>query len=203
MSLTVPGSREGGRVRWSALGPAPFLLILIAGLWLVGQGALIPAKAVLAQVLLDRAFARSVSARAPVKAWPWADSAPVARITVPRLGVTEIVLSGGSGEAMAFGPTLIPGGGAPGERGTAVFAAHRDTHFRFLEHVRPGDSVIVESVDGSRTSYRVLGGHVVRHDRFGIDRNAVVPMIALTTCWPFGSDVRGPWRYIVTARRIA
>jgi sortase A len=51
---------------------------------------------------------------------------------VPRLGVDEIVLSGGSGEAMAFGPSLIPGSGRLGERGTAVFAAHRDTHFAFL-----------------------------------------------------------------------
>lgn len=194
MSLTLPALARGGRV--------PLILTLIAGLWLAGQGAIIPAKAVLAQVLLDRAFSRSVSTQASVKAWPWADSAPVARITAPRLGVTEIVLSGGSGEAMAFGPTLMPGSAALGERGTAVFAAHRDTHFRFLKDLRPGDVVVVEGIDGSRTSYRVLGGQVVRNDRFGIDRHAVVPMIALTTCWPFDSDVRGPWRYVVTARRI-
>lgn len=203
MSLTAPVIIEGGRVRWRALGLVPFVLILVAGLWLIGQGAIIPAKAVLAQVLLERAFSRSLSAQAPVKAWPWADSAPIARITVPRLGVTEIVLSGGSGEAMAFGPTLMPGSATPGEGGTAVFAAHRDTHFRFLKDVRPDDVVIIDGVDGSRASYRVLGGHVVRNDRFGIDRHAAVPMIALTTCWPFGSDVRGPWRYVVTARRVA
>lgn len=202
MSLTGPVFAKGGRVRWRALARLPLILILITGLALVGRGAVIPAKAVLAQILLERAFVRSLSTQAPVKAWPWADSAPVARISVPRLDVTEIVLSGGSGEAMAFGPTLMPGGAAPGERGTAVFAAHRDTHFRFLKDVRPGDVVVVDGIDGSRASYRVLGGQVVRHDRFAIDRHTRVPMIALTTCWPFGSDVHGPWRYVVTARRV-
>lgn len=203
MSATTVAITEGGRVGWRALGLIPVLLILIAGLWLVGQGAIVPAKAVLAQVLLERAFSRSLSAQAPAKAWPWADSAPIARITVPRLKVSEIVLSGGSGEAMAFGPTLMPGSARPGQRGTAVFAAHRDTHFRFLKDLRPGDVVVVEGVDGGRASYRVSGGHVVRNDRFGIDRHAMTPTIALTTCWPFESDARGPWRYVVTARRVA
>lgn len=203
MSERDPAITKGGRARWRAPGLVPVVLILIAGLALTGQGAIIPVKAVLAQVLLDRAFSRSLSTHASVKAWPWADSAPVARITAPRLKVSEIVLSGGSGEAMAFGPTLMPGSARPGERGTAVFAAHRDTHFRFLKDLRPGDVVVVQGVDGGRASYRVLGGRVVRNDRFGIDRHAVVPTIALATCWPFDSDIQGPWRYVVTARQVA
>ena len=134
-----------------ALARLPFLLLIGAGLALIAQGAAIPAKAWLAQILLDRAFAASVATGAPVRPWPWADAAPVARVRVPRLGVEEVVLSGGSGEALAFGPTLLPGGGRLGERGTAVFAAHRDTHFRFLAELRPGDLIEVEEVSGRRT----------------------------------------------------
>lgn len=203
MSAAVAASMRRGRVPWRAPGLVACVLLLIVGLGLVGQGAIIPVKAVLAQALLDRAFSRSLSTHAPAKAWPWADSAPIARITAPRLNVSEIVMSGGSGEAMAFGPTLMSGSAGPGGRGTAVFAAHRDTHFRFLKDLQPGDVVVIEDIGGGRASYRVSGGQVVRHDRFGIDRHAVIPTIALTTCWPFESDRRGPWRYVVTARRIA
>ena len=180
-----------------ALARLPFLLLAFCGLWLIGQGALIPAKAWLAQRLLERAFAESIATGRPVRPWPWADAAPVARIRVPRLGVEEIVLSGGSGEAMAFGPTLLPGGGRLGERGTAVFAAHRDTHFRFLGELRPDDVIEVEEVSGRTLRYRAGPGRIVRYDGFGIDRHDRRPSIALVTCWPLGGTVRGPLRYVV------
>ena len=166
---------------------------------MIGQGALIPLKAGLAQILLERAFAQGVATGRPVRPWPWADAAPVARIRVPRLGVEQIVLSGGSGEAMAFGPTLLPGGGRLGERGTAVFAAHRDTHFRFLKDLRPGDLVEVEEVSGRTTRYRAGAGRVIRYDAFGVVRHGRRPSIALATCWPIGGTGRGPLRYVVTA----
>src|SRR5690606_27519902 len=150
---TPPPAAKGGR-RWRALPTAGFMALSVAGLCLAGQGAVIPAKAVLAQVLLERAFAKSRATGAPVKAWPWADAVPVARISVPRLGVSEIILSGGSGEALAFGPTLVPGSARLGQNGTAVVAAHRDTHFSFMQHLQPGDVVVVETTDGDRASFR-------------------------------------------------
>ncbi|MFN7128505.1 MAG: class GN sortase [Brevundimonas sp.] len=194
VEMMMKGRRRSGAVR------GVLVLILVLGLALVGQGLLIPAKAALAQVLMDRAFSRAQETDSPVKAWPWADTAPIARITAPRLGVSEIVLSGGSGEAMAFGPTHMPGSALPGQRGTAVFAAHRDTHFRFLKDLRPGDVLGLEDIHGVRTTYRVEGGYVVRNDRFGIDRHAV--KLALTTCWPFDADRRGPMRYVLMAQRV-
>lgn len=187
----IPGRR--------ALARLPFLLLAVLGLWLIGQGAVIPAKAWLAQTLLERAFAESLATGASAKPWPWADAAPVARIRVPRLGVEEIVLSGGSGEAMAFGPTLLPGGGRLGERGTAVFAAHRDTHFRFLADLRPGDIIEVQEINGRTMRYRAGPGRVVRYDGFGVDRHARRPSLALATCWPISGTGRGPLRYVISA----
>ncbi len=188
---------QGGR----ALARLPFLLLAACGLALIGQGALIPAKAWLAQILLERAFAESVASGRAAKPWPWADAWPVARIRVPRLGIDEIVLSGGSGEALAFGPTLLPGGGRLDGRGTTVFAAHRDTHFRFLAGLRPGDLIEVEDGHGRIRRYRAGRGRVVRYDAFGIDRYSARPSIALVTCWPIGGGGRGPLRYVVMAER--
>lgn len=197
---SAPAAVAKGGPRWRALPTASFMALVIAGLGLAGQGAVIPAKAALAQVLLERAFETSLSTPAPVRAWPWADAVPVARISVPRLKVSEIVLSGGSGEAMAFGPSLMPGGVIPGQGGTAVIAAHRDTHFRFIRDLRPGDVVIVETIDGARSTFRIQGGYVVRNDRFGIAPNTLTPILVLSTCWPFDSNIRGPWRYVARAQ---
>lgn len=185
-----------------ALARLPFVALAAFGLVMIGQGAIIPAKAWLAQVLLERAFAQSLATHQPNRAWPWADAWPVARIRVPRLGVDEIILSGGSGEAMAFGPTLLPGSGRLGERGTAVFAAHRDTHFRFLGTLRPGDLIEVVEISGRTTRYRAGLGRVVRYDAFGVDRHSPSPSIALATCWPIGGSGAGPLRYVVSAERV-
>ena len=83
-----------------------FAGIAAFGLFEAASAAIIPAKAVVAQVLLERAFELSVATHRPVKPWPWADMAPVARISIPRLGLREVALDSGSGQALAFGPTV-------------------------------------------------------------------------------------------------
>src|SRR6201990_3750506 len=95
---------------------APFLLALI-GLILFGQGAYIHAKALLAQVLLERAFDQTIATGHATKPWSWADTWPVARIEVKRIGARALVLSGSSGQALAFGPGHVettPDAGARG-----------------------------------------------------------------------------------------
>src|SRR5436189_260542 len=80
------------------------LLLALAGLTLFAQGTYIHAKAWLAQVLLERAFAQTIATGRDSKPWSWADTWPVARIEVRRIGASAIVLSGSSGQALAFGP---------------------------------------------------------------------------------------------------
>src|SRR3954453_9133631 len=70
------------------------LVLGLAGLVLFGQGAYIHAKALLAQLLLDRAFAETLAPGHAVKPWSWADTWPVARIDVKRLNASAIVLAG-------------------------------------------------------------------------------------------------------------
>ena len=117
------------------------LILASAGAILFGQGIYIHAKAMLAQVLLQRAFAETIATGRAVKPWPWADTWPEARITVKRIGASAIVLAGSSGQALAFGPGHVERTADAGERGVAVYAAHRDTHFRFLKDVAVGDEI--------------------------------------------------------------
>ena len=53
-----------------------YLLILpaLVGFWLLGDGLYIQTKAVAAQVLLERAWERSMRTGEPAKAWSWADT---------------------------------------------------------------------------------------------------------------------------------
>jgi sortase A len=170
------------------------------GLVLVGQGLWIKGKAVVAQVLLERAFRQALATGQPVKPWAWADTWPVARLEVGRLGVSEIVLESGSGQALAFGPGHVAGTPDAGERGTAVYAAHRDTHFAFLGQLTPGDEITVTRANGLRFAYRVTATEVVRFDRSGIDAHAPGFHLALASCWPLDGTLHGPLRYVVTAR---
>jgi sortase A len=134
-----------------------------------------------------------------VKAWSWADTWPVAKIEVKRLNASAIVLQGGSGEALAFGPALLNETAKPGERGTSVIAAHRDTHFEFLQYVKQGDVIDVTRSDGLSYTFQVTGMRVVAAQASGIDRHATGFNLVLSTCYPFNSITPGPERYLVEA----
>ena len=177
-------------------------LLVGAGLILAGQGLWIHAKAFVAQILLERAFAQSLATGTVVKPWSWLDTHPVARIEVPRLGERAIALEGASGQSLAFGPAHLIDTPQAGEEGTAVYAAHRDTHFSFLQDMRDGDEIVVTRRDGATIRYRVTGHEVRRWDQSGIDPHLPGRHLVLATCWPFGAVTHGPLRYLVYAQAM-
>lgn len=182
---------------WQAGLRLALILIFAAGLTLFGNGVLIKTKAMLAQILLERAFAQPSDAIA--KPWPWADVEADARLSVPRLGLEQIVLSSASGEAMAFGPGHQAGTPKPGQRGTVVYSGHRDTHFSWLGKVQPGDRIFVERRNGEKIGYRVRRNFIARYDSSGIDADSDEHLIALSTCWPIDGKAPTPLRYVVEA----
>jgi sortase A len=176
---------------------ALFSLLIAAGL--LGKSLWITAKAELAQVLLHRAFTQSMVSGDIVKPWSWADTWPVAEIKIPRIGADAIVLSGSTSEALAFGPTWLTDTARPGNPGTAVLAAHRDTHFAFLKDVERRDMISITRTDGLTFHYRVTNMRVAQWNTSGIDRHAKGHHLVLSTCWPFDAMERGTERYIVEA----
>lgn len=166
---------------------------------MLGKSCWISLKAEVAQVLLQRAFAETVMTGQPVKAWAWADTWPVALVKLPRLGASAIVLQGATGESLAFGPAHLTETPLPGERGTSVISAHRDTHFRFLKDAQVGDVIAVTRSDGLTFRYRVTNMRVAAWNATGIDRNAAGHHLILSTCYPFDAVAHGSDRYIVEA----
>jgi sortase A len=177
-------------------------ILAFAGLVLFSQGAYIHAKALLAQVLLERAFTETIATGRETKPWSWADTWPVARIEVKRLHASAIVLAGSSGQALAFGPGHVELTPDAGERGTAVYSAHRDTHFRFLRDVVVGDEIDVTRSDGRMFRYLADASSVVRFDASGISPLSDHYELVLSTCWPFDALTPGPDRYLLHATMI-
>ena len=176
------------------------LLLACAGLACFGSGLYIFAKAELAQALLHSAWSRTQANGKPAKPWPWADMHPVARLLAPAQDADLLVLSGASGRTLAFGPGHLDGSAEPGTSGNSVITAHRDTHFRFLQHVAAGDALIVEGRDGARRHFRVRRTYVADHYTLDLPRDTPVPTLTLVTCFPFDAiNPGGPLRYVVVA----
>ncbi|KJS00936.1 MAG: hypothetical protein VR65_11100 [Desulfobulbaceae bacterium BRH_c16a] len=172
--------------------------LVVAGILCFAGGFWIPAKAIVAQYLLQRAWQQSVVTGATVKAWPWADTWPVGRLQVDRLGIDLIVLEGESGEVLAFGPGHLPQSSSPGTEGHCILAGHRDTSFAFLRELQEGDVLLVHGKSGKRI-YHVQTTTVVRAEDLYLDRERA-ELLTLITCFPFEAVMPGtPLRFVVTA----
>jgi sortase A len=174
--------------------------LLLAGLALLGEGLWIPAKAELAQFLLERAWQRSQRGEQQVAPWPWADTWPLARLRSSEGGDDLFVLAGASGRNLAFGPAHVAGTAPPGATGNSVLAGHRDTHFAFLEELAAGDLLWLERPNGAVRRYRVRGAAVVHESDSSPLEPAAEPILTLVTCFPFDATLPGgPLRYVVRA----
>jgi sortase A len=173
-------------------------MLLLTGAGLLVNGAYLPAKAATAQVLLRMAW--SQSGERPRRPWPWAETWPVARLQVPRLGIDQIVLAGAEGAALAFGPGHVDGTALPGEPGTIGLAGHRDTVFGFLRDLKIGDELTLEGPDRHRRTYRVNDIVVVEEHATDLLSAGPEPALTLVTCYPFETVLAGgPLRYVVVA----
>ncbi len=180
-------------LRWLAVALTAF------GLWQAGQGLYIPAKAWLAQQLMQNSWERTVGGADKAVPWPWADTWPVALLRADD-DVELIVLAGASGRNLAFGPAHMSASALPGRTGNSVIAGHRDTHFEFLESLVIGDELEIEIPEGDRVSYRVTNIDIVDSRTSSIALDTEATTLSLVTCYPFDAiDAGSPLRYVVTA----
>lgn len=173
--------------------------LIALGTLFAGHGLYIRAKAEFAQILLEDAWTKTLATGQPTKAWSWADTWPIARISVPRLSQSAIVMKEAGGEALAFGPAHVAASPMPGENGTTVIAAHRDTHFTFLKDLKPGDDIDITTASNKTIRYRITGSTIVHAQASGITTRGKAQRLALVTCYPFDGVQRGPLRYVVFA----
>ena len=188
--------------RLKVFGIAVVIALCVFGSFHIGGAFWIHSKAILAQILLERAWELRLAGASDdiTKPWPWADTKPIARLQVPDLGIDQIILSGASGRSLAFGPGHISGTALPGRAGHSIVSGHRDTHFTFLKNLAKDDKVNIQRDDGHTVSYRVTGRQVIdaRKSRFSEAPSKTV--ISLVTCYPFAAiRPNGSLRLVVFA----
>jgi sortase A len=179
-------------------------LMVLLGTCLTSRAAYLRVKAEAAGYLIRRAWDQSVRTGKPSSPWPWADTHPVARLKIPRLGYDEIVLEGASARTLAFGPARLLSSAQPGEPGNLAVAGHRTSWFRRLEEIRAGDEIEVQWYDSRSHSlherdFKVDFIHIVKPDDVELLAPTADDALTLITCFPFGPSPRSPQRYVVRA----
>jgi sortase A len=181
------------------------VLTLLAGASLSARAAYLHAKAELASLLIHRAWEARVTRGESRPPWPWADTHPVARLQIPRLGYDEIVLEGASPRTLAFGPARLLSSADFGQAGNVVLAGHRTSWFKPLEAIGLGDAIELQWLD-SRS-------HQVRQRTYIVNKiDIVVPedvallaptasdSLTLVTCYPFNPSPHSPERLVIRAK---
>ena len=179
------------------------LLVLFTGGCLTARALYIRTKAELAGILIRRAWNQSLQTGTPRKPWPWADTYPVARLQIPRLGYDEIVLEGATPRTLAFGPARLYSGANFGEPGNLVLAGHRTSWFRPLESIAKDDSIQITWFDKRARqhsrAYQVSSIQIVDPHDVTLLTPTGDDALTLITCYPFGHSPRSPQRFIVRA----
>lgn len=173
--------------------------MLAVGGFLICDGMWLKVKAMVAQKMLHHAWEETVRTGVSVKPWPWADSWPVARLRVDRLGIDHIVLEGDSGEVLAFGPGHLTNSAVPGTGGNCILAGHRDTSFKFLKDLQPGDLVSLQAINGKKYDFEVSSAHIENRSALYLEQSEN-SWLTLITCYPFDAIRPGTdQRYVVFA----
>jgi len=176
---------------------------VLIGLWQTGNGAWIYLKAQLAQVQLQRAWAGTLAGQQEVKPWLWADTWPIARLAVPSLGIDQIVLEGAYGRTLAFGPGHVESTGPLEGSDSIILTGHRDTHFRFLEKLHVGETILLQARTGVWHRFVVRDRQIVDSRTATISTQEDKRQLILVTCYPFTAIVPGgPLRYMVNAEIV-
>jgi LPXTG-site transpeptidase (sortase) family protein len=170
------------------------------GIALLGFCALFYLQVFVAQVYEHREFERSLTLSEPLRT-PSKIAASLVRLQIPRLGMSVMVHEGVAARTLSTGAGHIPGTASPGESGNIGIAAHRDLHFRKLGGIRPGDTVLLETLEGTYR-YSVEWTRVVKPAETGVLQPSGEPVLTLVTCYPFYYVGPAPDRFIVRARRV-
>jgi sortase A len=126
---------------------------------------------------------------------------PIGWLEIPRLRVSVAVVHGDADDVLNKAIGHLPDTPLPWDAGNSALAAHRDTFFRPLRHVRPGDLVRLRTPRGN-FEYRVRQTYVVDPDNLRVLAPTPAPTLTLITCYPFNYVGPAPRRFIVQAERI-
>lgn len=129
------------------------------------------------------------------------DDEPIARISIPKLGLRRTVVDGTDTAALRKGPGLIESTELPGLGGTVAIAGHRTTYgapFREIDRLRRGDRIAVGTPYGNFT-YAVERQRIVAPTDTWVLERVGRERLVLSACHPLYSAEK---RLIIFARLV-
>jgi len=175
-------------------------MLLLGGGYFGFQGFKIELKARVAQILLQYAWHKTINTGEDQRPWKSFDGVPILRLTIPRHEVDQIVLSGTSGQALAFGPAFHEESVLPGEGGTAVLSSHSDSHGTYIKQLQKGDAIRLQDRSRKWHSYTVEDFAILNVKTDTISAANAGETLLIVTCYPFNTFASGtPLRYVVSA----
>jgi sortase A len=111
---------------------------------------------------------------------------PVAKIEIPKIGITRTVVEGITVSQLARGPGHYPSSPLPGQQGNVSIAGHRTTYgqpFHNVDKLEPGDQIITTTVQGEFV-YEVERLEIVKPDAVEILEDKGDNRITLIACHP-------------------
>lgn len=126
-----------------------------------------------------------------------AEGIPLAKITVPSINFSGIVLEGTNNQVLSGGPGHLTGTAYPGEADNVVISNH-NSYSQQWGSLKKGESIDVVTDYGSFT-YKVTGFRVAESDDLSISASTGKPNLTFTTCWPLWAGALARQRYVVTA----
>ena len=142
--------------------------------------------------------AEAKHAKPPTAAHP---ESLIGRIDIPRLNIRAIVQEGVDSKTLRRAVGHVPSTALPGEDGNIGLAAHRDTIFRPLRHIKKNDHIRLETLGGDY-EYVVESIRIVTPKDVEVLAPSKNPVLTLVTCYPFYYVGHAPKRFIVRARQV-
>ena len=121
------------------------------------------------------------------------------RISIPKINLDAVIMEGTSHKSLTLGPAHLRDSALPGDPGNSVLAAHRDTFFRHLYELKPGDDIFVDR-NGQHYHYVVTGKRVVQPADLSVLDTTSESRLTLITCYPVYFIGPAPERLVVFAK---
>jgi len=123
----------------------------------------------------------------------------LARLQIPSVGLSVMVLEGTDSVTLNRGVGHIEGTARPGEPGNVGLAGHRDSFFRCLDRIAANDEIILTTPEGLELRYVVDDISILEPDHVEVLDPTPNSTLTLITCYPFYYVGSAPLRFVVRA----
>ncbi len=133
---------------------------------------------------------------------PVSEDGVLTRISIPSIDFSAVIVEGTDLYSLMIGPGHLTGTAVPGEAGNAVVSAHRDTFFRNIMKLTPGDRILIER-GGRSFTYAVEGFRIVNPNDVSVTAPTNDNRLTLVTCDPAYYPGPAPQRLVVISKLIS